>query len=427
MHPPTPRPERRARWPWLLAAASGCVDPTGNARAGQGSAGSNACGDLVLVDPAPPVAGIQAQYRLDPRHQGLAPPETQLESVPEVVWKRGPLGVGRYNASKSSPAVDRDLVYVGEDDGRLYALERATGTPRWTFATRQHFEELGRGDGLNTGIHGSPAFDDHRVYIGDYAGWLYAVDRSSGVLVWEQKLGGSIGSSPVLFGQVVWIAVEFPAPDGKVFALCAASGTPIYESSFLGFHPHGTVSLAPSQGRLVVGTGDGSCFGIDLGDGRAIWERRVGGAIKSTAAVTETTAYVTAWDGRLHAFDLETGEPHFVVPTGGPSMSSPAVYSERVCFGSHDTKVRCVDGSTGEVAWEAPTGGIVSSSPTVVPEAGLVLVGATDGQLYAFYLEDGTLAWQKPLDGPMTSVPVAVDRSVFVNDDTGTVWRFDSS
>ena len=373
----------------LAFAALGCADQGEDAQPGARSTGDAGCGPLELAEPAPPLPGIQSQYRLEPRHRGSAPPGSRVGAAPGVVWKSGPWGVGRYNASKSSPAVDEELLYVGQDDGRLHALERATGQPRWTFATRRHFEELGRGDGLNTGIHGSPAFDDQRVYIGDYAGWLYAVDRRSGALVWETKLGGSIGSSPVRYAQAVLIAVEFPGPEGKVFARCAADGAPIYESSFLGYHPHGTVSLAAGARRLLVGTGAGSFLGLGLDDAEVVWEARVGGAIKSTAALGESVAYVTAWDGMLHAFDLGGGQARFSVATTGPSMSSPVLFEERVIFGSHDGQLRSVDASTGQLLWEAPTRGVISSAPTVVRDGRLVLVGATDGQLYAFGLDDG--------------------------------------
>ena len=410
---------------WLLTAALGCSNEAYETAIDAGGAGSSPCGELAAAEPAPVLPGAQPQYRLEPGHRGVAPPATQIDAVPRAIWKTGPLAVGRYNASKSSPAVDADVLYVGEDDGRLYALDRDSGAIRWAFATRRHFEEIGRGDGMSTGIHGSPAFDQSRVYVGDYAGWLYAVDRASGSLVWERKLGGSIGSSPVLFGQGVLIAVEFPAPDGRVFAICAEDGSLMYQSTFLGYHPHGTVSLHPTAGRLLVGTGAGSFFGLDLARGSVLWEARVAGAIKSTAAIGDTMAYVTAFDGMLHAVDVSTGWSRFEVQTGGPSMSSPALHEGLACFGSHDTRVRCVDAATGAVAWEAATGGIVSSSPTIVPASRLVLVGSTDGQLYAFGLDDGTLAWQVTLDAAMTSVAVAVDRSVFVNDDSGTVWRFD--
>jgi outer membrane protein assembly factor BamB len=367
------------------------------------------------------------QYRGDPMHQGLAPATTRLDGQPGVVWSAGPFGIGTYDASKSSPAISEDRVFVGEDDGLLRALDRETGAVVWSFATRQHFDEAARSDSAFTGIHGSPAFDEHNVYIGDYAGWLYALDRVSGALVWQKAVAGSIGSSPVLDGERLFIAVEFPAPDGKVLALRASDGALLSASIFLGEHIHATVSLDQTRANVVVGTNQGVLVGLSPSDLTLNWTVDLGGAIKSTVALVDDLALVTAWDGALHAVTTATGQPRFTVPTQDRSMSSPAVWDGIVCFGSHDHSLTCADASTGQVRWQAFTGDVVSSSPVIVRASRLVVVGSCDGSVYAFALDTGTLAWRLPLGTSITSVPVAVDHSLFINDDHGTLWRLDSS
>jgi outer membrane protein assembly factor BamB len=393
----------------LACAVLGCEGPTG----------------LHLPALTGPPSTVN-QYRGEPTHQGLAPASTRLNRQPKVVWSAGPFGIGTYDASKSTPAISEDRVYVGEDDGLLRALDRETGAVVWSFATRQHSQELGRSDTAFTGVHGSPAFDEHHVYIGDYAGWLYAVDRQDGSLVWQQLLGGSIGSSPVLDGELVFIAVEFPTPDGKVFALRASDGTPMSESAFLGHHIHGTVSLDETRRTLVVGNNQGLLVGLSASDLTLRWQQTVGGAIKSTSAIVGDLAMVTAWDGALHAVSLGSGEPRFQIQTQDRSMSSPAVLDGIVCFGSHDGSLTCAQTDTGQVRWRAFTGDVVSSSPVMVRDAGLVVVGSCDGTVHAFAVKDGSTVWKVPLGTSITSVPVAVDHSVFINDDRGTVWRLDA-
>ena len=53
-------------------------------------------------------------------------------------------------------------VYVGSEDGRLYAVDAATGKKLWDIITG------GR-------ITSSPAVADGTVYIGSYDGNLYAI------------------------------------------------------------------------------------------------------------------------------------------------------------------------------------------------------------------------------------------------------------
>src|SRR5512139_238513 len=91
------------------------------------------------VPPAP--ADTWPQYRLDAHHLGRSPSGTTLGADLALAWQSGPHGIGNYSASKSSPAVDADRVYVGVDDGQLLALDRRDGAVVWRFSTRRYLVE----------------------------------------------------------------------------------------------------------------------------------------------------------------------------------------------------------------------------------------------------------------------------------------------
>ena len=65
----------------------------------------------------------------------------------------------------SSPTVVDGVVYVGSDDGTLYALDAATGAERWRFAT---------GDEVDS----SPAVVDGVVFVGSEDGNVYALEAA---------------------------------------------------------------------------------------------------------------------------------------------------------------------------------------------------------------------------------------------------------
>ena len=65
------------------------------------------------------------------------------------------------NAIDSTPAVVGGMVYVGSEDGNLYALDVATGAMKWAFHTAGY-------------IDSSPVVADGVVYIGSEDGNLYA-------------------------------------------------------------------------------------------------------------------------------------------------------------------------------------------------------------------------------------------------------------
>src|SRR5207249_5259558 len=74
----------------------------------------------------------------------------------------------------SSPAIALGTIYVGGDDGNLYAINRA-GALKWKFTTGGPIES-------------SPAIGSHgTVYVGSDDGYFYAISRD-GTLQWRIRV-----------------------------------------------------------------------------------------------------------------------------------------------------------------------------------------------------------------------------------------------
>ncbi len=104
-------------------------------------------------------------------------------------------------AIHSSPAVVNGVVYVGSDDGNLYALDAASGTRKWAYQT-------------GGAIASSPAVVNGVVYIGSEDHSLYALDAASGTKKWAYQTGGAIHSSPQVVNGVLYVGSD----DGKLYA-----------------------------------------------------------------------------------------------------------------------------------------------------------------------------------------------------------------
>ena len=73
------------------------------------------------------------------------------------------------NAVSSSPAVADGVVYVGSQDGNVYALDAATGAQAWSFPTGAPV------------TFSSPAVADGVVYVGSNDGKVYSFTLAGGV------------------------------------------------------------------------------------------------------------------------------------------------------------------------------------------------------------------------------------------------------
>lgn len=96
-------------------------------------------------------------------------------------------GVSRFNGIKwtfhtqgeviSSPAIVNGVVYVGSNDGNLYAVDQQTGSQKWKFPTGAR-------------VTSSPAVANGLVYFSSYDGNFYAIDAATGKLQWKFRNAG---------------------------------------------------------------------------------------------------------------------------------------------------------------------------------------------------------------------------------------------
>jgi outer membrane protein assembly factor BamB len=210
----------------------------------------------------------------------------------------------------TAPALSPDgstLYVAATDTHTVYALRTSDGTERWSQQTP--------GVAFSTGVSVSVR-DNGWVYIGDSAGFLYAMDpdQAGNKIVWSRDLtaGASAVSSAAAFG-----------PDGTVYvgtfddylhAVNPATGAP---KTGWPYYAAGNVQSTP----LVDGTG-AVYFGSDIRnfaadrnnvyalypDGTERWRFQTGGDVRGTPAISaEGTVYAGSFDFNLYAINQFAG------------------------------------------------------------------------------------------------------------------------
>jgi len=109
--------------------------------------------------------------------------------------------------STSSPAVHNGKIFIGSDDGKLYALNAADGSEVWSYLA-------------GAPIWSAPAVSgDKKVCFGSLDHTVYCVSEETGDLIWSYFTGASrLMSSPAISYNILFIGNE----NGKVYAF----GTP---------------------------------------------------------------------------------------------------------------------------------------------------------------------------------------------------------
>ncbi|MGA8149723.1 MAG: PQQ-binding-like beta-propeller repeat protein [Terriglobales bacterium] len=235
-------------------------------------------------------------------------------------------------ALTSSPAVVKGVVYVGSADDNIYAINGSSGALVWKYATGKSI------------VDSSPAVVGGTVYIGSSDDNVYAINASKGTLVWKYKTGGAVNSSP-----------------------------------------------AVANGVVYVGSSDDNLYAISTSTGALDWKYKTGGAVNSSPAVANGVVYVGSDDGGVYALDASTGIEYWDFTTGGKVFSSPAVANGVVYVGSDDSNFYALNISNGTVVWQFAGTGAFESSPAVAN--GVVYVGSDAGAFYGLNARNGGQIW----------------------------------
>jgi outer membrane protein assembly factor BamB len=314
----------------------------------------------------------------------------------------------------SSPAVVNGVVYVGSEDGNVYAINAATGAAVWAapFPT-------------GGAVFSSPAVVNGVVYVGSEDGNVYAINAATGAPYWAAPFptGGPVESAPAVVNGVVYVGSN----DGNVYAINAATGAPYWAAPFL---TDGPVHFAPAvaNGVVYIGSKD-NVYAINATTGLAQWAQpfSVLDPVGSSPAVANGVVYIgTIIDGDVYAINAATGAAQWAQPfsTGVDDVvSSPAVANGVVYVGTDNNTLYAINAATGAAQWAQPftADGFVDSSPAVAN--GVVYVGG-GGNVYAINAAYGEEEWSYSTGGFVDSSPAVANGVVYVGSDDGNVYAF---
>jgi outer membrane protein assembly factor BamB len=270
----------------------------------------------------------------------------------------------------AGPTVAGDLVLVGADDGRLHAVEAASGRERWSFRA---------GGPIRT----RPAVAGSAVVFQADDGFLYALRTVSGAQAWRVRLV----STPI---------ARLPLDDSKSRWDYAGSDVTVV------------------SGRLYVGTHDGHVVALDAADGRRLWDFATGDSVLAAPSVDAGRVYVGSYDKAVYALDAASGAQLWKRDTQGAVVSTPTVAADLLLVGNRSYDIFGIRAATGEVAWKRYLFfSWIESTATV--KGAVAYVGSSDAALVqALDVGTGRPRWQTDVHGWAWGQPAVGDTRVYV-------------
>ena len=224
-------------------------------------------------------------FRGDAESTGVA--AVSLPEALDLVWEwKVPNG-----AFEATPVIAEGVVFIGDLDGNLFALDLQTGRPRWTRK-------------FDTSFNSAGAVRGERFYVGDTDGRLHCLQVSNGETTWTFESQGEISSGP-------------------------------------NFH----------EANILFGSQDGTLYCLTAETGELVWQFAIDNQIRCTPTVVANRAFVAGCDGKLHVIDITRGEGLASVDIQGPTGVTPAVAGDHVYVGTEQGTMFCINWKRPDVVW----------------------------------------------------------------------------
>lgn len=227
--------------------------PLGGDVTGVGSARCSADAPFTVEDASPTWAGWSPTVT-NTRAQSATAAGVTAADVPKLRVKWA-FGFPDATSAWSQPTVAGGRVFVGSQNGTVYALDAKTGCVRWTFTAQ---------GGVRTApTFGSRGMAGYTVFFGDTGANVYAVDAESGVLLWSRAVDphpfARVTGSPTFYRNRLFVpissleetAASQPGYEcctfrGSLMALDATTGAVLWQTH--------TVPPAEPMGKNAAGT-----------------------------------------------------------------------------------------------------------------------------------------------------------------------------
>lgn len=146
-------------------------------------------------------------------------------------------------------------------------------------------------------------------------------------------------------------------------------------------------------GTVVIGSGDGKIYALDIRNGEKIWSFETGSPVEASPMILNDSIYAGSTDGFIYSLDLKNGAMNWKFETIDKIVGSAnwaKIASEEnplILAGSYDGSLYALDAVSGKERWRYESGSYINGSPAVYGD--WAIVGGCDACIHCISLTDG--------------------------------------
>jgi outer membrane protein assembly factor BamB len=320
-------------------------------------------------------------------------PSAKTESMQNIgeadktTFSRTVLWNSSTNDFAHSLTIVNNVACLSTKNGTVYALNAENADVLWSF-----YAYLGvSSSDIQTASPFAPSISvsDGVVYVGSI-NTVFALNASSGNMIWKSPTGHPIYATPLVVAGVVFIG----ASDNSVYAFNASNGIELWHcilgSSFW------LIYSTPvfSNGVVYIGSGDFNVYAINATTGVKLWYYNTGLWVDGSLKVANGIVYVNNEAGSYFALNATNGNKLDIdgnIIAVIVSGTSAVVEQSEVFMGAqlYSSSLYSFNASDYARLW-----GVIESSPIVINGVVCIVGAAVNGDvLYALNVTNGEQLW----------------------------------
>ncbi|MCF2918216.1 outer membrane protein assembly factor BamB [Pseudoalteromonas sp. Cn5-37] len=334
----------------------------------------------------------------------LVLPEIVNQFETDVVWQES-IGDGvQHYFSRLTPAIHNDVVYVANREGEVEALSLENGDTLWQTDVRENPAfwpwETTESAKLSGGI--LQAYG--KIFVGSEHGYLTALDRETGEIVWRKTMPGEVLAKPAAGDGLIFVNLG----SGKLLAVHPDTGEERwrFEQEVPPLTLRGQSSPTVANGGVLLGLETGKLSVLISENGYSAWNAEIAspkGAseferlvdVDTQALISGPYAYAIAYNGNLAAVDIRSG--NVVWKREYSSYRDLSMDSQSIYVVDSDGVIYGLDKTSGIERWSQPAlRGWYLTGPTVAGK--YLALGDQEGNLHWLDKETGELVSREDFD-----------------------------
>jgi outer membrane protein assembly factor BamB len=345
------------------------------------------------------------------KKDNIEPPAELTEFSASVqvsrAWARS-VGKGEKKLGlRQHPVVVDDRLFGADLDGRIYALDAASGKQLWQVET-------------DLRLSGGPGVAEGTLVVGSLDGEVLAINPDNGSERWRAKVSSEVIATPGIGAGIVVAR----ANDGRVYGFNLTDGERrwVYDRGLPSLTLRGNGPPLITEGAVFLGYDTGQVVALRITDGVQQWEQTVAIGegrteidrmvdIDGEIVVDAAEVFATAYNGQVLAVALQGGRPLWNREMS--SYSGLNLAPGKILVSDTDGTVWALDRATGSALWKQDAlAHRWLTTPAV--QGNYAVVGDLEGYLHWLSLDDGSLAARQRLSrDPIRATPQVTQDTLY--------------